>query len=974
MRLYFRSEYGPGRLNYPLFGEGDLDSFDRLVVRGGFNDSWLVDSGSQREDIQHMRDQFVRDTFAEMGHVAAEGRYVHLYLNGLYWGLYNITERMDSEFHADHFGGNPDDYDVINHGGVVDGNDTSWSNLLSLVDADMSVDANYQAVIQELDVDSLIDYMMVNIYSGTMDWPGNNWMAAANRVTGEGFRFFVWDAERSLEGLNDDRTNVSSGGTIAELYAKLKVNVDFQRRFADRVQMHMFNDGALTPAATDARFRDLADGIRDAVIAESARWGDVRYSTPATVDGQWQTNYDWRVDTYFPQRTDVVLNQLTNDNLASSVAAPTFSQLDGEVPLGFELSLTAPTGVIYYTLDGTDPLLPNEPGSQSSVTLFDETAAKRVLVTDTFVSDAWRGGSTFDDSAWISGSGGVGYDEAATYVPFIDFDVDSQMNDENASALIRTAFTVDADDLASINSLRLRMRYDDGFVAYLNGVEIEAMNDPAVLTTTSSATSAHTDSVAVNYVEFDVSGHLSDLIAGDNILAIHGLNFGTGSSDFLIDVELIGGTGTPGGVSPSAVLYAGPITLNEDTTVRARTLDGTDWSAQVQGDFIVGAAVADASNLRVTEVHYNPAAPSAAEILAGYTDNDEFEFIELQNVSSGEIELAGIRFINDIDLTVGPSTRLSPGEFALIVENQGAFAERYGVGLNVIGQYTGALSNGGETITLIDAADVTIQQFTYEDGDDPGEEAWTTMADGNGPSLVVIDSDGDYNDGANWQASTNTHGTPGAAETTIPGDFDGNGDVDGNDLGIWETSYATTSNATSSDGDTDSDGDVDGFDFLAWQRNFSGVTAVAASASSLISAEVNSNTNEFSSGGDLPAGASVFAKANLWEELWQRRQLEHVGAAMWDWLYLQGDEEDLTEVHWTREFAYGGRVTDRTETNELVDLILVDWDPRALPFEADMDNNEVVDEEVFATLVDHLGTSATNCMKGDAWPSGKGSS
>ena len=353
--------------------------------------------------------------------------------------------------------------------------------------------------------------------------------------------------------------------------------------------------------------------------------------------------------------------------------------------------------MIYYTLDGTDPLLPNEPDSQSSVVLFDEIAAKRVMVTDTSVNDAWRGGSAFDDSAWISGSGGVGYDEAATYVPFIDIDVESQMNNENASALIRTAFTVDPGGLAAINSLRLRVRYDDGFVAYLNGVEIEAVNEPAVLTTTSSATSAHTDSVAINYFEFDVSDHLPNLVAGDNILAIHGLNFGTDSSDFLIDVELIGDTETAGGVSPSAVLYAETIALNEDATVRARTLDGNDWSAQVQRDFIVGAAVADASNLRVTEIHYNPADPSAAEILAGYTDNDEFEFVELQNISSGEIELAGVRFLNGFDLTIGPSTRLLPGDYAVIVENQTAFEQRYGVGLNVIGQYSGSLSNGGET-------------------------------------------------------------------------------------------------------------------------------------------------------------------------------------------------------------------------------------------------------------------------------------
>ena len=80
-RLYFRGEYGPRELAYPLFGEEPGQTYDRLVLRAGSNDSWL---GYEGEAV-YVRDQLVRDLHGAMGQVAARGRWVAVYLNGAYW-------------------------------------------------------------------------------------------------------------------------------------------------------------------------------------------------------------------------------------------------------------------------------------------------------------------------------------------------------------------------------------------------------------------------------------------------------------------------------------------------------------------------------------------------------------------------------------------------------------------------------------------------------------------------------------------------------------------------------------------------------------------------------------------------------------------------------------------------------------------------------------------------------------------------
>ena len=152
-------------------------------------------------------------------------------------------------------------------------------------------------------------------------------------------------------------------------------------------------------------------------------------------------------------------------------------------------------------------------------------------------------------ASWISGTTGVGYETSpssgTSYSALLGLDLRAQMQNRSTTAYIRVPFTVDAPTLASTRGLFLDMKYDDGFIAYLNGVRVTAANAPAQPGPSSAASSNNSDSRALQFEQFDLSSFLPVLNPGANMLAIHGLNDGTGSSDFLIVPRLIASDATP---------------------------------------------------------------------------------------------------------------------------------------------------------------------------------------------------------------------------------------------------------------------------------------------------------------------------------------------------------------------------------------------------------------------------------------------
>jgi len=125
LRLLFQEKFGPTKLDFPLFKDSPVEKFDRLILRACSSDSWPARDGIEHFGVIRssgargtlMRDQWMRDSQIDLGHNSAHGRYVHLYLNGLYWGVYNITERLNSSFHSEHFGGDREEWDVMHDRG-----------------------------------------------------------------------------------------------------------------------------------------------------------------------------------------------------------------------------------------------------------------------------------------------------------------------------------------------------------------------------------------------------------------------------------------------------------------------------------------------------------------------------------------------------------------------------------------------------------------------------------------------------------------------------------------------------------------------------------------------------------------------------------------------------------------------------------------------------------------------------------------
>ena len=175
--------------------------------------------------------------------------------------------------------------------------------------------------------------------------------------------------------------------------------------------------------------------------------------------------------------------------------------------------------------------------------LIPQEASKRVLVPHNDIGNDWFRNVNFNHSQWwpCDGEpGGIGYEKNSGYENLISLDVGAEMHvdggNPNPSCYIRIRFELSAGERAQAHFLLLKMRYDDGFIAYLNGKRVAAANAPPNPAWNSVSTD---DQEAGEPIGFNISGHVDDLLVGPNLLAIHGLNHNNESSDFLITAELV---------------------------------------------------------------------------------------------------------------------------------------------------------------------------------------------------------------------------------------------------------------------------------------------------------------------------------------------------------------------------------------------------------------------------------------------------
>ena len=239
--------------------------------------------------------------------------------------------------------------------------------------------------------------------------------------------------------------------------------------------------------------------------------------------------------------------QLTRpDGTAASVFSPEFPAQATDVSYGFEQS-------------GTE-----EQVIRTNSLKFSAVPTSAADFGRRFVQWNDRNNLAYPNQTWSSSNAGIGYEDGFfdTYGTFLDAggDVKDQMLDTNASVFIRIPFNLR--DASAVNSLRLSMLWDDGFVAYINGVEVVSDRAPDTLSWNSTATSQRDDGLNDETTYFTISPSNLNLQNGENILAIQGLNGSASSSDMLILPELYIFSASAVGSEPVYFAQPSPGTAN----------------------------------------------------------------------------------------------------------------------------------------------------------------------------------------------------------------------------------------------------------------------------------------------------------------------------------------------------------------------------------------------------------------------------
>ena len=765
VRLYFRNEYGAGKLRYPLFKGYDrdiaaTDEFDAIDLRQGSHD--MVDRG------YYLSNPLCDDTLLDMGHLNPHGRFIHVMVNGQYWGLYHLRERWNASMHSQYLGGVPEEYEgiVSNRGGgpwsagvPYDGTGAHWNTMLTKR-------SDWPGIQPYLDTAQFIDFMLL-FMSGDAEAEQRSVSPA---VPGSGFKFYLNDADGWTRSPPDRTLNEGPENIMQMLRAA--AHPDYKATVADRIQRHYYNGGAMTQGALFARHDARATQMEIPFVLEAARWGY------RTVDSWVAAKNSYR-NSILNTLTTMMISRFKTHGLLPATDAPVLSQHGGNVAAGYELTMSG-AGNIYYTTNNTDPRLPGGAvspaalpyvASQQNETLVASGAVWRFSDTganhggsDVVFGHASYGAANWKHPAfntesplWGTGAAELGYSDSP--VTTVSYGPDA--NNKFITTYFRRTFTVT--NLAQISALTLRVKRDDGAIIYLNGREAGRSNMTAGTVYQSNTVAPVGVGGADEETFFIVAGvPLSHLQEGVNTIAVEVHQNAATSSDLTFDLEL---------TATRTVASTDRIVLNANRVIKARARNGTDWSPLTEAFFTVGGAPAVAAgDVTISEIHYNPA-PGL-----------DTEFVELMNIGNRAINLRGCGFSSGFParFPAQRDTILAPGQRTLLARSLLAMNNAYGLGkpIQSLGPRSN-LDNAGESLTLENAALQPLLTVTYDNN-----LPWPAGADGTGPSLTLAAPrlNPALMNPLAWRPSLIAGGTPGtgeAGETTFSGNPDADPDQNG---------------------------------------------------------------------------------------------------------------------------------------------------------------------------------------------------
>ncbi len=217
-----KKSLGNNEFEYEIFPDLNMSKYRSLIVR----------NSGQDNNLTMFRDalvsSLVRDLSDVDGMILPPRLYTQgyrpsvVYINGEYWGIHNLRERMDKRYLKVHFDLDDDEVDFIeNWDESAEGDLVEWQNFLEFLNStDFNSDANFAELETYLDTDHYLDYLVFNVYIDNWDWPANNTKRWRERVPDAQWRFMTWDLDFSFGLFNPQgwNTGIWYENSLSRLY------------------------------------------------------------------------------------------------------------------------------------------------------------------------------------------------------------------------------------------------------------------------------------------------------------------------------------------------------------------------------------------------------------------------------------------------------------------------------------------------------------------------------------------------------------------------------------------------------------------------------------------------------------------------------------------------------------------------------------------------------------------------------------
>lgn len=271
LRVYARSEYGTNKIYYPIFPQKNQPDFKRLIISNNGQD---FISGA-------MNDVLVAAMFNKLNLDLQEYRFAITFINGEYWGIQCIRERLDKYYLKDKYNINEENLDIISGNMLAEEGDTiAYKEMFRFIeDHDLSQDLNYDYVENLIDIDGFIDYNICKQYIGSTDWPGNNVECWRERKAGAKWRWFFFDNNGALIHSDSQilEKSMEAGGTSwpnpdwsTVILRKLMENETFKDKYFKRFNELYFT--CFRPAYMTNIIDSISNLVEDAMPDHIARW------------------------------------------------------------------------------------------------------------------------------------------------------------------------------------------------------------------------------------------------------------------------------------------------------------------------------------------------------------------------------------------------------------------------------------------------------------------------------------------------------------------------------------------------------------------------------------------------------------------------------------------------------------------------------------------------------------------------------